>query len=232
MFFVNGSLHGSNPPDGSASSARSRWIVVLFAVLAAVVAAGCAPFAATPAPPPPAEGPPPSPETAALAASPAAPTAPAAAPTPAPTIAPTPTPSPAPLPPPSSTPASLPPPAPTATNTPVPTATATTAAGPGTTVSGFVTGGGDTTPPGLLDAPRTFVFTVTRDDGSPVSVTYTAYPPSPAGDQAGAQIRLSFHAGTVQIGDYLVARGRYDPGTNTLVVAEAGDFIETYPDRP
>lgn len=226
MFFVNGSLRGSNPPDGGASSARSRWLVVLFAILAAVVAAGCAPFAATPAPP--TEGPPPSPESAGLAASPAAPTAPAAAPTPAPTIAPTPTPSP----PPSPTPTPLPPPAATPTNTPVPTAAATTAAGPGTTVSGFVTGGGDTTPPGLLDAPRTFVFTVARDDGSPVNVTYTAYPPSPAGDQAGAQIRLSFHAGTVQIGDYLVARGRYDPGANTLVVAEAGDFIETYPAKP
>ncbi len=99
-------------------------------------------------------------------------------------------------------------------------------------VSGYVVGGGDTTPEGLLDAPRTFVYEVKRDDGSLVHVAYTAYPPSPYGESEGDKIRLDLHAGTVLIGDYLEAHGTYDKSTNTLIVAEEGDYIETYPQKP
>jgi len=99
-------------------------------------------------------------------------------------------------------------------------------------VVGYVIGGGDTTPEGLLDAPRTFVYEVQRDDRSLVHVTYTAYPPSPFGDTQRNKIRLNFHAGTVLIGDYLEARGTYDKSTSTLTVAEEGDYIATYPERP
>ena len=104
--------------------------------------------------------------------------------------------------------------------------------GTATTISGYVVSGGDTTPEGLTDAPRKFVFKVERDDGSFVSVSYTAYPPRPAEVQAGKNVRLDFHSGTIQIGDYLKARGTYDKDTNTLVVANEGNYIETYPKKP
>jgi hypothetical protein len=100
------------------------------------------------------------------------------------------------------------------------------------TVSGYVIGGGDTTQEMLLDAPRIFVFEVRRDNGSIVKVTYTAYPPSPYGDKQRKKIRLNFHAGTVLIGDYLTAHGSYEQNTNMLVVAEEGDYIETFPTKP
>jgi hypothetical protein len=99
-------------------------------------------------------------------------------------------------------------------------------------VSGYVVGGGDTTPGGLADAPRKFVYQVQQDDGSVVNVAYTAYPPGPTGDQARKKIRLDFHAGTIRTGDYLEARGRYDEDTNTVVVADEGDYIETYSQKP
>lgn len=50
-------------------------------------------------------------------------------------------------------------------------------------ITGTVIGGGYTTPEGLFDAPRKFVYQVRQDDGSVVKVTYTAYPPSPVGDR-------------------------------------------------
>src|SRR4030042_5640951 len=91
------------------------------------------------------------------------------------------------------------------------------------TVSGYVINGGDTTPEGLVDAPRKFIYTIQKDDDSKVDITYTAYPPSPAGDREREKIRLSFHAGTIQIGDYLNARGTFDAKTNVLAVANEGD---------
>lgn len=100
------------------------------------------------------------------------------------------------------------------------------------TIAGYVTGGGDTTPAGLADAPRRFVYQVETEDRGVVNVSYIAYPPSPAGDRARAKIALNFHAGTVRVGDYLEARGTLDPATNTLVVAESGDYITTYPQKP
>ena len=101
-----------------------------------------------------------------------------------------------------------------------------------TTVSGYVIDGGDTTPEGLTDAPRKFVYKIQKEDGSFVYVTYTAYPPSPFGDSQRNRIGLDFHAGTILIGDYLKARGSYDRDTNTLIVAVEGDYIETYPEKP
>lgn len=95
------------------------------------------------------------------------------------------------------------------------------------TISGYVVSGGDTTPQGLLDAPRKFVYKVKTDNGSNLDVTYTAYPPSPVGDQERKKIRLSFHADSVLIGDYLQARGSFVKSTNVLTVANEGDYIET-----
>jgi hypothetical protein len=91
-----------------------------------------------------------------------------------------------------------------------------------------VVGGGDTTPEGLADAPRRFVYRVETGDGSIARVAYTAYPPSPADDGVG--IILRFHAGVVRVGDFLVARGHYDEA-GILVVSEGGS-IETFAERP
>lgn len=97
-------------------------------------------------------------------------------------------------------------------------------------ISGTITEGGDTTPPDLQDAPRKFVYTVKTDDGQSVTLTYTAFPPSP--NPSAKKIRLTFHAGQILIGDYVKARGTFDPQTKTLVVAEEGDYIETFAGRP
>ncbi len=99
-------------------------------------------------------------------------------------------------------------------------------------VSGSVIGGGDTTPPGLLDAPRRFVWELRRDNASIIYVSYTVYPPSPTGDIANAKITLNFYSGTINIGDYIVAFGAYDVGTNTVVVANEGDYVTTYASKP
>jgi hypothetical protein len=99
-------------------------------------------------------------------------------------------------------------------------------------VSGYVISGGDTTPEGLLDTPRKFVFKVKEDSSFFVNVSYTAYPPSPVGDREMEKIRLNFHAGTIKIGDYLVARGVYDKKTDMVIVANQGDYIETYLEKP
>jgi hypothetical protein len=97
-------------------------------------------------------------------------------------------------------------------------------------VSGTIINGGDTTPPDLLDAPRIFSYSLQTDDGQIVTITYTAFPPSPNLDNK--KINLSFHAGVILIGDYVKARGSYDAQTKTLVVAEEGDFIETFAAKP
>ncbi len=98
-------------------------------------------------------------------------------------------------------------------------------------ISGRVTGGGDTTPKGLLDAPRRFVYQVERDDGSVVNLAYTAFPPSPFGDRQASKIKLVLHEGRISPGHYIKAGGSFDSGTNTLTVAQEGDFIETYPEK-
>ena len=100
-----------------------------------------------------------------------------------------------------------------------------------TVISGRVTGGGDTTPEGLLDAPRRFVYQIETDDGSVVNLAYTAFPPSPFGDQQRHKIRLVLHGGRILLDHYIKARGSYDSRTNTLTVAQEGDFIETSPEK-
>jgi hypothetical protein len=99
-------------------------------------------------------------------------------------------------------------------------------------ISGYVVSGGDATPEGLLDTPRKFVYAIKKDDGSLVNVTYTAYPPSSVGDRERGKIRLTFYKGTIEIGDYLRARGAYNGKSNILTVAEEGDYIETYSGKP
>ncbi len=95
-------------------------------------------------------------------------------------------------------------------------------------VRGIVVSGGDTTlPGGPVDAPRVFVYKILRDEGMNINVSYTAYPPSPAGDAAGAKITLDFYGGEIRIGDKIDARGTLDKQTNTVVVAKLGDFITT-----
>jgi hypothetical protein len=96
-------------------------------------------------------------------------------------------------------------------------------------VSGTIIDGGDTTPPDLLDAPRKFSYSI-QTDGQIVTITYTAFPPSP--NPNDKKIKLNFHAGVILIGDYARARGKYDDQTKTLVVAEEGDFIETFASKP
>ena len=94
-------------------------------------------------------------------------------------------------------------------------------------ITGRVIGGGETTPEGLLDAPRRHVYQIKRDDGSIVNLAYTAFPPSPFGDQQMRKIRLAFHEGRIVPGHRIKASGSYEDGTNTLTVAREGDFIET-----
>lgn len=98
-------------------------------------------------------------------------------------------------------------------------------------IGGIVLGGGDTTPAGLMDAPRTFAYQIKADDGVELTVSYVAYPPSPAGDER-PKVKFSFHAGEILAGDYLVARGTYDKLNQTLTVGSQGDFIETYAEKP
>ncbi len=98
-------------------------------------------------------------------------------------------------------------------------------------ISGRVIGGGDTTPEGLLDAPRKFVYQIEKDDGTMVNLTYTAFPPSPAGDRQSSKIKLSLHGGKISAGHYVKASGSFSSGTTTLTVAKEGDFIETSPEK-
>ncbi len=50
-------------------------------------------------------------------------------------------------------------------------------------ISGLVLSGDDQTPEGLLDTPRGYKYLVRLDSGEQISITYTAYPPSPAGQE-------------------------------------------------
>jgi hypothetical protein len=104
-------------------------------------------------------------------------------------------------------------------------------------ISGRVVGGGDTTPAGLLDAPRKFVYEIATDENSsikesPIYMTYTAFPPSPIGDAQRKKIKLDFHEGRILSGHYIRAGGSYNPTTKTLDVAEEGDFIEAFSEKP
>jgi len=100
---------------------------------------------------------------------------------------------------------------------------------PPVSVSGTVVSGGDTTPPGgPQDAPRVFLYRVQKADGTFINVSYTAYPPSPAGDANRGKITLDFYAGAVNIGDRMEAYGTIDKTTQTVVVADQGDYIRTY----
>jgi hypothetical protein len=94
-------------------------------------------------------------------------------------------------------------------------------------ISGIILSGGDTTPAGLLDAPRTFVYQVKQDDGTMINVSYKSYPPSPAGGAARAKIHLEFYAGSILTGDRIYASGILDDATNTIVIAEEGGYIRT-----
>jgi hypothetical protein len=100
-------------------------------------------------------------------------------------------------------------------------------------IAGVILSGGDTTPEsGPLDTPRKYVYEVRTDGGSAVRLSYTAYPPSPVGDAARAKIVLDFYYGTIRQGDYVKARGSYDQSTNTVTVAQQGDYIKTYAQKP
>ena len=63
---------------------------------------------------------------------------------------------------------------------------------------GRVTSGGDTTPEGLLDVPRRFVYRIETETGSTFNLTYTSFPPSPVGDAQSRRVRLDFHEGPKQ----------------------------------
>ena len=99
-------------------------------------------------------------------------------------------------------------------------------------VTGKVLSGGDTTPEGLMDAPRRFVYQIQQSDGVTINAGYTAYPPSQAGDAANQKITISTYNAGIQPGDYLRAYGTYDLATNTVIVADEGDFLKTYPVQP
>lgn len=91
---------------------------------------------------------------------------------------------------------------------------------------GYVINGGDTTPPERQGGPRVFRYELQRLDHASVTVQYRALPPSPAGQR---QFDLAFHAGTVQIGDFMEACGHYDEANRHLTVSRAGHRITTHP---
>ena len=99
-------------------------------------------------------------------------------------------------------------------------------------IVGRVISGTDTTPKGFSDVPRRLVFEVETEDKSVINLTYTAFPPSPIGEQQMKKIRLAFHEGRVLPGHYVKAGGTYRTETNTLTVGKDGDFIETSSERP
>jgi pimeloyl-ACP methyl ester carboxylesterase len=80
-----------------------------------------------------------------------------------------------------------------------------------------------------MDAPRVFVYEVQCEDGTMVNVSYTAYPPSPVGDDNRNKITLDITGGSIKAGDRMEALGRIDKETNTIVVEDQGDYIKTYP---
>ena len=47
-----------------------------------------------------------------------------------------------------------------------------------------------------------------------------------------AKIHMDMAAVQIQAGNYIIAHGSYDPNTQTLVVAEEGDFLEVYDKKP
>jgi hypothetical protein len=95
-------------------------------------------------------------------------------------------------------------------------------------ISGFVVSGGDTAASnGPLDTPHRFVYKIERNDGTIINVAYTGYPPSPVGEAQKNKIRLDFYAGSIKIGDKLEACGTLDEATNTVIVANLGDYIRT-----
>lgn len=97
-------------------------------------------------------------------------------------------------------------------------------------VSGTIISGGDTTlPDGPLDTPRRFMYVIQQEDGNLINVAYTSYPPSPVGDANRAKITLEFAGGSINPGDRMEALGRLDQETNTIVVADQGNYIRTYP---
>ncbi len=101
---------------------------------------------------------------------------------------------------------------------------------PGYILSGTILSGGDTTPPGLLDAPRKYVYSVKTSAGQVITLTFRTFPPSPVADTK--EIQFDFHAGQILKGDTVEARGSYDESTKTLTVAESGDYIKTFASQP
>jgi hypothetical protein len=98
-----------------------------------------------------------------------------------------------------------------------------------TSIYGYIISGGDTFPAdGPLDAPHKFIYTVKKDDSSLINVSYMGYPPSPVGDAYKARVTLEFWTGSIEIGDRIEALGMFDKETNTVVIANEGDFIRTY----
>ncbi|MFC2055407.1 hypothetical protein ACFLV7_14090 [Chloroflexota bacterium] len=96
-------------------------------------------------------------------------------------------------------------------------------------VSGDVISGGYVGPENIKDAPRKYVYEILNEKET-FLVSYTAYPPSPVGDER--KIELKFHTGEILVGDYLIACGVYDKSTKTLVVESDGQYIQTFPENP
>jgi hypothetical protein len=95
-------------------------------------------------------------------------------------------------------------------------------------ISGIVISGTDSAlPDGPVDVPRVFTYKILKDRGDYVNVSYTSYPPSPTGDAAREKITLDFYNGEVRVGDKMDACGRLDKESNTIIVAEQGDYIKT-----
>ena len=100
-------------------------------------------------------------------------------------------------------------------------------------VTGLIIGGGDTqTEGGPQDAPHHFIYQVQTENGVVYNVDYTVYPSSPAGDAAMAKITLTYWNGIPVKGDYMKAYGLYDVTKDTIKIADVGDFIKTYPEKP
>lgn len=93
-------------------------------------------------------------------------------------------------------------------------------------IRGVVLEGGDQTPEGLFDVPRTYIYQIRLETDEIILLSYIAYPDTPSGENREEPI-LDFENGVIEVGDYLIAKGTYDPESNTLFVEKETDYIKT-----
>ena len=78
---------------------------------------------------------------------------------------------------------------------------------------------------GLSDAPLEFSYRIQIENGDKVKLTYRAYPPGPVQRKPV----LSFHAGSIQINDFVEVCGQQNQTSGSIDVNLPDDYIRSYP---